>query len=110
MSYCIYITRAAERDIAHAADYIEFSLMNARAAADLMNDVTREIGALAEHPARFQVVDDPVLAGWGIRYCMVRSHLAFYTIDEDRSMVIIVRFLYEHSNWQAILRQGVALN
>lgn len=35
------------------------------------------------------------MAGWGIRFIMVNNYLAFYTIDEDKKVVIIVRFLYQ---------------
>ncbi len=30
---------------------------------------------------------------------------AFYTIDEERQMVIVVKFLFQKSNWNAILRR-----
>lgn len=46
-------------------------------------------------PEKLQLVDDPVLAGWGIRFIRVNNYLAFYTIDEDKKVVIIVRFLYQ---------------
>ncbi len=36
MSYRIYITSTAERDIMSAADYIEFTLKNPKAADDLL--------------------------------------------------------------------------
>ncbi len=80
MSYQFYITSTAEHDIMRAADYIEFRL-----------------------------VDDPVLASWGIRFVIVNNYLAFYTIDEEKQTVIIVRFLYQKSNWTSILRQGFPL-
>ena len=32
-----------------------------------------------------------------------------YTIDEEKQTVIIVRFLYQKSNWTSILRQGFSL-
>ena len=53
-----------------------------------------KIGELTQMPEKLQLVDDPVLAGWGIRFIMVNNYLAFYTIDEDKKVVIIVRFLY----------------
>ena len=94
MSYHIHITSTAERDILRAADYIEFVLKNPDA---------------AEFPQKFRPVDDPVLASWGIRFIIVNNYLAFYTIDEEKQMVIIVRFLYQKSNWSSILQQGFPL-
>lgn len=81
MSYQVHITSTAEHDIMRAADYIEFTLK----------------------------VDDPVLASWGIRFVIINNYLAFYTIDEEKQTVIIVRFLYQKSNWTSILRQGFSL-
>ena len=36
MNYSIYITAAAEQDMANASDYIEFVLKNPKAADDLL--------------------------------------------------------------------------
>ena len=109
MSYNIHITTTAERDIMRAADHIEFNLKNPTAADHLLDVATKQINSLADMPQKFQLVDDPVLAIWGIRYIIVNNYLAFYTIDEEKQLVIIVRFLYQKSNWNAILHQGFSL-
>lgn len=109
MSYIIHITRTAERDIMRAADYIEFNLKNPTAAEHLFDVATEQINSLADMPQKFRLVDDPVLASWEIRYVIVNNYLAFYTIDEEKQMVIVVRFLFQKSNWNAILRQGFSL-
>lgn len=101
--------KTAEHDIAKAADYIEFVLKNPQAADHLLDVATEKIGELTQMPEKLQLVDDPVLAGWGIRFIRVNNYLAFYTIDEDKKVVIIVRFLYQKSNWNTILRQGFSL-
>ena len=71
--------------------------------------VTEQIGSLADLPQKFRLVDDPVLASWGIRFVIINNYLAFYIIDEEKQTVIIVRFLYQKSNWTSILRQGFSL-
>lgn len=109
MSYIIHITRTAERDIMRAADYIEFNLKNPTAAEHLLDVATEQINSLADMPQKFRLVDDPVLASWEIRYVIVNNYLAFYTIDEEKQMVIVVRFLFQKSNWNAILRQKFSL-
>ena len=109
MSYIIHITATAERDIMGAADYIKFNLKNPTAADHLLDAATEQINSLADMPQKFRLVDDPVLASWEIRYVIVNNYLAFYTIDEKKQMVIVVRFLYQKSNWNAILRQGFSL-
>lgn len=109
MSYIIHITATAERDIMRAADYIEFNLKNPTAADHLLDVATEQINSLTNMPQKFRLVDDPVLASWEIRYVIVNNYLAFYTIDEEKQMVIVVRFLFQKSNWNAILRRGFSL-
>lgn len=109
MSYHIHITSAAERDLNRTADHIEFVLKNLKAADDLLDEAEKQINSLADFPEKFRLVDDPILSSWGIRFVIVNGYLAFYTISEERKTVIIVRFLFQKSNWNAILRQGISL-
>ena len=109
MSYNIHITATAERDILRAADYIEFTLKNPTAADHLLDVATDKINSLADMPEKFRLVDDPVLASWEIRFIIVNNYLAFYTIDREKQMIIVIRFLYQKSNWDSILRQGFYL-
>ena len=109
MSYQIHITSTAEHDIIHAVDYIEFTLKNPQAADNLLDVVTKQIGTFSDFPQKSRLVDDPFLASWEIRFVIINNYLAFYTIDEEKQTVIIVRFLYQKSNWTSILRQGFSL-
>ena len=109
MSYHLHITSTAEHDIMRAVDYIEFILKNPLAADNLLDTVSKQIGTLSEFPQKFRIVDDPVLASWEIRFVMINNYLAFYTINEEKQTVIVVRFLYKKRNWYSILRQGFSL-
>ena len=109
MSYQVYITSTAEHDIMRAADYIEFTLKNPDAADNLLDAATEHINSLSDFLQKFQLVEDPILASWGIRFVIINNYLAFYIIDEEKQTVIIVRFLYQKSNWTSILRQGFPL-
>lgn len=106
MSYNIHITAAAERDLIRAADHIEFVLKNPTAVNDLLDEAEKQINSLSDFPKKFQLVDDPVLASWGIRFVIVNGYLVFYTISEEENLIIVVRFLFQKSNWNAILCQG----
>ena len=109
-SYSIHITKAAERDIANAANYIEFALKNRQAAETLLDMVEEKIKSIATFPERFAVIEDALLSSWGIRFITVKNYLAFYLIDETTSTVHIVRFLYGKRNWVSILKQGISIN
>lgn len=109
MTYSVYITAAAERDMVNASDHIEFVLKNQKAADDLLEEAELKMNALSSFPCRFPLVDDPLLASWGIRFTQIKNYLAFYMIVEEAQKIIVVRFLYEKSNWTFLLKRGVSL-
>lgn len=107
MSYNIIISQKAEKDIIEAADYIEFILHNPKAVDDLLDKVAEEIEKLSVMPAKFGIVDEPVLKAWGVRMFSVNNYFVFYRINEAANSVNIVRFLYGKRNWKSILRLDV---
>ena len=58
-------------------------------------------------PAKFGIVDEPVLKAWGIRIFYINNYLVFYRIDEAANSVNIVRFLCGKRNWKSILRLDI---
>ncbi|HCM11998.1 MAG TPA: type II toxin-antitoxin system RelE/ParE family toxin [Lachnospiraceae bacterium] len=103
------MTAAAERDLLRASDHIEFVLKNPKATDGLLDEAEAQINCLAEFLEKFKLANGPVLASWGIRFVIVNGYLAFYVISEEIKHVIVVRFLFQKSNWNAILRQGFSL-
>ena len=77
MSYHLHITSVAERDISQAADYIEFVLKNPKAADDLLEETDQKINALLPFPQEHPIVEDKLLAAWGIRFTQIKNYLAF---------------------------------
>lgn len=106
MNYNVHITRRAEKDLSRALDYIEFSLKNPQAADNLLDEAEAALSSLDYMPERYSVVDDKLLAAWGIRYIQVKKYLAFYIVSKETHTVHIVRFLYGKSDWRSILRHG----
>lgn len=102
----VYASRAAQRDLREAVEYIEDVLKNPQAAASLLEELDARVTALSEFAERHAVVDDPVLAAWGIRLLRVGNYLAFYAIDGAR--VNVVRFLYARRDWIGLLRLDCA--
>lgn len=109
MTYSVHITAAAEQDMANASDHIKFVLKNPIAADNLLTEAESKINTLSSFPSKFPLVDDPLLASWGIRFTQVKNYLAFYIIFEEKQKVIVVRFLYGKSNWAFILRNGFSI-
>ena len=104
MNYTIHISHAAERDLSAAMDYIATRLQNPQAARRLGANVLASIDSPEIFPARFPVVDDPLLAPHQLHLLPVQNYLLFYRIDNTTQTVHILRFLYGHSDWQTILR------
>ena len=107
MNYHLHITSVAQRDISQAADYIEFVLKNPKAADDLLEETDQKINALLPFPLEHPVVEDKLLAAWGIRFIQIKNYLAFYVVGENQ--VTVIRFLYAKSNWISILKVGFPL-
>lgn len=107
MNYHLHITSVAQRDISQAADYIEFVLKNPKAADDLLEETDQKINALLPFPQEHPIVEDKLLAAWGIRFTQIKNYLAFYVIEENQ--VTVIRFLYAKSDWISILKIGFPL-
>ena len=107
MSYHLHITSVAERDISQAADYIEFVLKNPKAADDLLEETDQKINALLPFPQEHPIVEDKLLAAWGIRFTQIKNYIAFYVVEENQ--VTVIRFLYAKSDWISILKVGFPL-
>ena len=107
MNYHLHITSVAQRDISQAADYIEFVLKNPKAADDLLEETDQKINALLPFPQEHPIVEDKLLAAWGIRFTQIKNYLAFYVVEEKQ--VTVIRFLYAKSDWISILKVGFPL-
>lgn len=107
MNYFIDVAVSAQRDLADAFDYIDLTLKNPSAADKLVATAWKKFRSLDTFPQRFSLVNDPFLSALGIRLIPVQNYLAFYKVDSSTQTVHILRFLYGHSDWQAILRADV---
>ena len=104
MNYKIHITKKAEADLISAADYIEFTLLNPKAADDLIDKAEEEINKLSFSPKSHKLVEEPVLKSWGIRFILINNYMAFFKVDDELKTVFIIRFLYGKRNWAEILK------
>ena len=80
MNYHLHITSVAQRDISQAADYIEFVLKNPKAADDLLEETDQKINALLPFSQEHPIVEDKLLAAWGIRFTQIKNYLDFYVV------------------------------
>jgi plasmid stabilization system protein ParE len=101
--YSVHITDIAEEDILATARYIADILNAPIAANNLLDEIEKYEGLLGSTPHMFSFAPDNYLRAIGIRYVMVKKYMMFYTIDEDKKAVNVIRFLYGSRDWQKIL-------
>jgi len=109
MSYAVHITATAELDLEKAYDHIDNIFKNHQAAESLLDEASKQIGALATMPEKFALVDDPILKSWGIRFTMIKNYHAFYTVSKEKEQVTVLRILYAKRNWIYILKKSSAI-
>ncbi|MBO4888404.1 MAG: type II toxin-antitoxin system RelE/ParE family toxin [Firmicutes bacterium] len=108
--YTIHYSETAAKDLNETADYIDHVLLNPKATDALLDALDEQLNHLENYPQGHSIVDDPFLLTHGIRFVVVNNYLAFYTIDEEKKIVHIIRFLYEKRDWIKVLKQGFSLN
>ena len=107
LNYVIDVAASAQRDLAACLRLYRPDLENPSAADKLVAIAWKKFRSLDTFPQRFSLVNDPFLSSLGIRLIPVQNYLAFYKVDSSTQTVHILRFLYGHSDWQAILRADV---
>ncbi len=106
MSYTLHFTETTVRDLNEAEAYIDHVLLNPDATDALLDKLDNELQRLTDYPQSHPVIDDPILKAQYIRFIAVNHYLAFYTIDETRHLVYILRFLYGKRDWISVIKQG----
>jgi plasmid stabilization system protein ParE len=68
-----------------------------------LDEIEKYESLLGDTPNMFSFAPDKYLRAKGIKYAMVKRYMVFYTIDEDKNIVNVIRFLYGHRDWKRIL-------
>jgi plasmid stabilization system protein ParE len=98
--YSVYITDIAEEDILSTAEHIATILKSPIAANDLLDEIEKHKIPLESTPNMFSFVSDEYFRTKGIKYITVKDYMLFYTVDEDKKTVHIIRFLYGDKDWK----------
>lgn len=106
MNYTIILSKQFTKDVEETVEYITFTLNNVSAAEGISILINNKINNLQYFPKKFPLVDDISLLQQQIHYMPVDNYLIFYTIDETKQQINILRFLYARSNWLAISKHN----
>lgn len=101
--YCVLMTNRASQDIIDIGDYIAYTLLVPDTAKKFVAELREAISSLCEYPYRHPLVDDAVLEKQGIHYMVHKNYYIFYTIVEEKNVVLIIRVGYNRRNWKKIL-------
>jgi len=98
--YDVQMERAAEADLLGILDYISEVLREPVAAGRIYFSIKSKIATLDEMPLRNKLIHEEPFRSKGIRPLYVKNYTAFYTVDENKREVHILRVLYSHMQWQ----------
>jgi len=101
----VNFTTPAEEDLVSTLDYISSILKSPSAAEDMLNEIEEHTKFLAENPFIFPLSKDEELNKQGIRHVRVKNYLLFYTIEEDKELVSIIRIMYARRDWINLLKE-----
>ena len=101
--YELRISEAAEKDVEEIADYISLTLQEPVAAKKQITRIKDAVVSLSFMPERHSLVSEEYLASRGIRKILIDKYLIFYTVDNAKQIVNIVRVLYGRREWESLL-------
>jgi plasmid stabilization system protein ParE len=101
--YKIEISEPAENDLRDIVRHIELKLSAPMTALKMMQTMEDAIAGLEHMPKSYPPVLDDRLQAAGYRKLIVKNYIVFFTIDEGKKTVNIVRVLYTKRNWRHIL-------
>ena len=93
MNYTVELSNTAEQDIHESVRYVTLQLKNPVAGRRLLGNTINCVDSLESFPARFPVIDDPILVIHQIHFVPVQNYLLFYQIHEPSHTVMVLRFL-----------------
>lgn len=101
--YKIQFSKDARKDIIDIYSYIKYSLQEPTIEKNLVKKIREELYKLEENPTIYAIINDEVIRKREIRKIKVNNYIVFYKVEENNSIVEIVRIMYERRNWTKIL-------
>ena len=98
--YRVQLSIKAKNDFKKIIMYIKNELQEPEIAKKYFKIINKELGTLEYNPQRFTVIDIKLNKQYEIRKLLIKNYLAFYSINENESIVNIERILYGASNWK----------
>ena len=101
--YGLIFSRLFDDDIDSIYQYIKENLEAPMAAENLMKEVKQKLEYLKEKPMVRPIIKDELIAALNLRAIKVKNYVVYYSVNEKRQTIRLVRFLYNKRDWINIL-------
>ncbi len=101
--YSLKLTPKASEDLDKIYRYISEELYSKEAAINLLERIETSIMNLKEFPFACNYVADEFLKNKGYRKLIIDNYIAFYLVNEEEKLVIVMRVLYGRQKYQDLL-------
>lgn len=99
--YKIEITKEAQYDLHDAIDYIIYTLKQPKIALQCAEGIFKKINTLRIYPERYTVENDIKIRnilGTELRKIIYKKYKIYYTTDENKKVVYILRIIHTLRN------------
>lgn len=107
--YKVVIAQSGKTDVKNKKRYIIQNFKYREYAESFSMKIKKAAGELAIFPTKHQTTGFQY-RGYDIYMKPQSNHLLFYTIDDDRNIVTVLRILQDGMDWEYIIQQWIQIN
>jgi plasmid stabilization system protein ParE len=101
--YELILSKLFDNDIDSTYEYIKDNLEAPMAAENLMKEVKQKLNYLKENPTVRPLIKDKVILALKLRSAKVKNYVIYYSVDEEKQKINLIRFLHNKRDWINIL-------
>ena len=94
MIYQVILSDAANRDLRNLFEYIYYELKAPQSASGILDKLEQAVLSLEEMPNRHKVIEREPWLSRKVRLMPVGNYVVIYFVDDDKSIVNIMRVMY----------------
>lgn len=102
--FTVKYTSIAEEDLVSILNYLSDILKAPSAAKNLLDEIEKQTKVLENNPCIFPFAKDEYFKRKNIRHMNIKNYVLFYTIEEDKELVTVIRIMYARRDWIHILK------
>jgi addiction module RelE/StbE family toxin len=102
--YIVKMSETAKQDLENIISYLRYDLAGGIIADKYILLFKQELKKLEDIAGSMNVLDEKLTGHKDIRKINVRNYVIFYTIDEEKDNVFILRIGHAFMNWEKYLK------